>query len=88
MENVTVKFVNVLSKNNQVIVLTNGLKMLNNYGVNVAEKMPDGKIRLDERYWDYSLTTSKGRCEFLNEKKTETEKKIESGEYILTDLNN
>ena len=36
--------------------------------------------------WDYSVTTSKYRNIFLNENKKETEKKIKSGEYVLTDL--
>ncbi len=44
-------------------------------------------VSLDETYWDYSLTTSKYRCRFLGETKAETQKKIDSGEYILTDLN-
>lgn len=42
---------------------------------------------LDETYWDYSTTTSKYRNIFLGETKKETQKKIDSGEYILTDLN-
>jgi len=47
----------------------------------------DGKTQLDEKYWDYSKTTGKYRNQFLGENKKETEKKIASGEYILTDLN-
>ena len=46
-----------------------------------------GKIQLDSRYWDYSKTTGKYRNQFLDEKKADTEKKIASGEYELTDLN-
>lgn len=44
-------------------------------------------IELDRIYWDYSKTTSKYRNQFLGETKKETEAKIASGEYILTDLN-
>ena len=44
-------------------------------------------VELDEHYWDYSKTTGKYRNLFLGETKKETEKKIASGEYILTDLN-
>jgi hypothetical protein len=47
----------------------------------------DYRIRLDETYWDYSKTTGKYRNLFLGETKSETEKKIKSGEYILTNLN-
>lgn len=46
-----------------------------------------GKVFLDENYWDYSKTTGKYRNLFLGETKSETEKKIKSGEYILTNLN-
>ena len=51
-------------------------------------KRSKGKIYLDEYYWDYSVTTGKYRNEFLGEGIAETRKKIASGEYILTDLNN
>lgn len=42
---------------------------------------------LDEKYWDYSVTISKYRNQFLGETKKETQAKIDSGEYILTNLN-
>ena len=45
------------------------------------------KTYLDSTYWDYSVTTSKYRNQFLNETKKETQAKIDSGEYILTNLN-
>ena len=45
------------------------------------------RIELDERYWDYSTTTGKYRNQFLGEDKAATEKKIKSGEYVLTNLN-
>jgi len=45
------------------------------------------RIELDRRYWDYSKTTGKYRNQFLGETKKETQAKIDSGEYILTDLN-
>lgn len=44
-------------------------------------------IQLDEAYWDYSKTTSKYRNIFLGEDKKTTEKKIQEGKYILTNLN-
>jgi len=44
-------------------------------------------IELDSYYWDYSVTTGKYRNQFLGETKQETQKKIDSGEYILTNLN-
>lgn len=45
------------------------------------------KVALDKKYWDYSATTGKYRNQFLGETKAETQRKIDSGEYILTDLN-
>ena len=45
------------------------------------------EVWLDEKYWDYSRTTSKYRNQFLGETKKETEKKIKSGEYELVNLN-
>jgi len=42
---------------------------------------------LDEYYWDYSVTTRRYRNLFLGEKKAETQNKIDSGEYTLTNLN-
>ena len=45
------------------------------------------KITLDSHFWDYSATTGKYRNQFLGEKIAETRAKIESGEYILANLN-
>ena len=45
------------------------------------------QVWLDVKSWDYSVTTGKYRNQFLGETKKETESKIASGEYILTDLN-
>ena len=42
---------------------------------------------LDKKYWNYSKTTSKYRNQFLNETTKETQAKIDSGEYVLKDLN-
>jgi len=42
---------------------------------------------LDKKYWNYSMTTSKYRNQFLNETTKETQAKIDSGQYKLVDLN-
>jgi len=57
------------------------------YNSIIAKIMNSGQVYLDENYWDYSVTTGKYRNMFLLEKKKETQSKIDSGEYILTDLN-
>ena len=45
------------------------------------------RTQLDSYYWDYSRTTGKYRNQFLNEGITETRAKIESKQYLLTNLN-
>jgi hypothetical protein len=45
------------------------------------------QVWLDANKWDYSVTTGKYRNIFLGETKKVTEKKIKSGEYLLTNLN-
>ena len=57
----------------------------------IIAKIPDlhrFEIVLDEKYWNYSVTTSKYRNQFLGESTKETQAKINSGEYKLVDLNN
>jgi hypothetical protein len=58
------------------------------YNSVIAFKPSNGSsVTIDSNKWDYSVTTGKYRNQFLNESKKETQKKIDSGEYILTDLN-
>ena len=47
----------------------------------------NGAITLDTNFWNYSTTTSKYRNKFLGETTKDTQKKIDSGEYKLADLN-
>jgi len=61
-------------------------KMFQSYNSNIAF-ITDGYVLLDKNFWNYSRTTSKYRNIFLNETTKETLKKIESKEYILTNLN-
>lgn len=56
------------------------------YGVGGCRYNPP-VIQLDINKWDYSQTTGKYRNRFLGETKAETQKKINSGEYELVDLN-
>ena len=77
------------------VEIDSGIGMLNDsqyfevfqsYESAIAKKQ-DGKIELDAQYWDYSVTTGKYRNQFLGETKKETQAKIDSGEYTLTNLN-
>ena len=71
---------------NQFIITDNGDEYFQSYNSIIA-KRSNGKIYLDDVFWDYSRTTGKYRNEFLGEGIAETRKKIKSGEYILKDLN-
>ena len=90
-----IKVKNILSNNgnkiaNQFIITDykNNCKIFQSYESIIAIKdLNNNKIYLDSYYWDYSTTTGKYRNIFLNEKKNETQKKINSKEYILKDLN-
>ena len=74
---------------NQFIVETSEGVFFQSYNSMIAFKPNNGgKIQLDSNYWDYSKTTGKYRNLFLYETKKETEQKINSGEYELTNLNN
>lgn len=61
--------------------------MFQSYKSNIVFKSPESGIFLDKNYWDYSVTTSKYRNQFLGETKKETQAKINDGTYILCNLN-
>jgi hypothetical protein len=71
---------------NQFVISDNGAKYFQSYNA-IIVKWSKGRIELDSYYWNYSKTTSKYRNIFLGETTKETQKKIDSGEYLLTDLN-
>lgn len=72
---------------NQFEITTPQGKIFQSYDSVIAFIPNEGKIQLDSKYWNYSVTTSKYRNQFLNEDKKSTQKKIDSGEYELTNLN-
>lgn len=74
--------------------VANQFKIESNTGISfqsydsvIAYVPNEGPTQLDRETWDYSTTTSKYRNLFLGETTKETKAKIDSGEYILTDLN-
>lgn len=71
---------------NQFIINDDGVEYFQSYSSIIGKIDKDG-VTLDEYYWDYSTTTGKYRNQFLGEKKAETQKKIDSGEYKLANLN-
>lgn len=72
---------------NQFIITTDNGQYFQSYDSIIVFRDKENNITLDENYWDYSVTTGKYRNIFLNESKPETQAKIKSGEYALTDLN-
>jgi hypothetical protein len=72
---------------NQFIIKTHEGHYFQSYASVIAFIPNVGKTVLDESYWDYSRTTGKYRNMFLGEGKDETQRKIDSGEYILGNLN-
>lgn len=72
---------------NQFIIYCDDKTIFQSYDSVIAIRYKNGKTELDATFWDYSRTTGKYRNQFLCENKKETEMKIASGEYILTDLN-
>ena len=71
---------------NQFIITTKDGIYFQSYNSIIAFKS-NGKIYLDNYYWNYSTTTGKYRNMFLNETKKDTGNKIKNGTYILTNLN-
>ena len=87
-----VKISNMQSSNgndtpNQFIIETSKGIYFQSYKSVIAFIPLNGKTQLDSNKWDYSVTTSKYRNQFLMETKKETQAKIDSGEYKLIDLN-
>jgi hypothetical protein len=85
------KIENMRSKNgnkiaNQFIIRTPEAIFFQSYNSIIAKK-ENGKIILDEYFWNYSQTTGKYRNIFLGETKKETEEKIKAGIYKLANLN-
>ena len=74
--------------NNQFEIITPKGTYFQSYNSIIAFKPNDSRrIQLDSYYWNYSRTTSKYRNQFLNEYIADTRAKIESKEYLLTNLN-
>ena len=75
---------------NQLIIQDGDTRVFQSYSSVIVRETGYGtsrKVELDRDKWDYSQTTGAYRNQFLSETKAETQKKIDSGEYILTNLN-
>lgn len=75
---------------NQFIINDSEFTAFQSYNsIIVKTTFEDGKrkVYLDEKYWDYSKTTSKYRNLFLGEDTKTTRTKIKDGTYELVNLN-
>lgn len=66
--------------------IDNDARYLKSYAVFVVRKDRNGVV-LDERYWDYSTTTSKHIGQFLGTSMREVRKMIKDGIVSLQNLN-
>ena len=66
---------------NQFLIIGDGYTLLQSYSSPVAMLTIEGEVYIFPE-WDFSKTTGKYRNLFLNETKKETQKKINSGEYV------
>ena len=73
---------------NQFIIVDDyGNKFFQSYQSIIAKRDSEGKIFLDDNYWNYSRTTAKYRNIFLEEFTERTREKIKNGQYSLVNLN-
>ncbi len=73
---------------NQFKIYTKKGVYFQSYETLIAFKPNEGKLKLDENYWDYSRTTSKYLNKFTRyQSKKDILKAIENKEIILTNLN-
>ena len=75
---------------NQIIIMDGNKRYFQSYNVIVA--MVDTsedfyQTYLDEKFWNYSKTTSKYLNEYLGMKSEQVKNAIKRGELILTNLN-
>lgn len=73
--------------NNQFEITTPEGMYFQSYNSVIVFIPKEGKVQLDEHYWNYSNATGKFRNQILGENINDTRLKIQKGEYELTDLN-
>ena len=69
------------------LVGVDGCRYFQSYDSIIVKIDIEGNVFLDEKYYNYSNTTSKCRNLFLNKTSKEIDKSIKSGVYILKNLN-
>ena len=74
-------------KSNMMIIHTEKSTDLYSYGKLVAQKFNDGRVYLDKKYHNCSITTSCHITKFLKVASKERKKKIKNKKYVLVYLN-
>lgn len=74
---------------NQFIIKTDEGEYFQSYNSVIAfvPNHPGGNPILDEKFWDYSKTTSKYRNKFLNMSSKEIKHALDVGAFVLGNLN-
>lgn len=79
--------VNGKSVSNQFVINSSLGVTFQSYKSIVAYKSNNGVITLDSKYWNYSRTTNKYLCKFLECTSKELQDRVKKGVYTLTNLN-
>ena len=72
---------------NQFIIWTDEEQFFQSYQTIIGKRDHLGKITLDKNKWDYSVTTSKYRNQWLGMNTKEIKKAIDNGTIQLVNLN-
>jgi hypothetical protein len=72
---------------NQFIIWTDDIQFFQSYQTIIGKRDHLGKITLDKNKWDYSVTTSKYRNQWLGMNTKQVKDAILNGSIALEDLN-
>ena len=72
---------------NQFIIWTDEEQFFQSYQTIIGRRDNEGNVALDKNRWDYSVTTSKYRNQWLGMNTKEVKKAIDDGTIKLINLN-
>lgn len=73
--------------NQFAIICNDGTRYFRSYASNICKIDPNGTISLDEYYWNYSRTTTKYLCQFLEMNSGQIKANVDAGIFKMIDLN-
>jgi hypothetical protein len=74
-----------LGKNQSVVVKDDGTEVFFSYGTEVCTRYLSGSVSLTE-YWNYSRTTTKYLCQFLDISNKELKQNIKDNIYLIVNF--